>query len=127
MTIDVFDWLHRTGADPPHEPVPATNCTSAPARPFLYEGIFAHEYQHLLEYYEDPEEVSWVNEGLSDYASDADRLRRPKRPVRRDRLRQPSAVLHRATWVTQTDGEPEPGEGGPENSLTLWGDQGARR
>ena len=45
-------------------------CTSAPARPFLYEGVFAHEYQHLLEYYEDPEEVNWVNEGLSDFAID---------------------------------------------------------
>ena len=48
MTIDAFDWLHRTGANPPHEPVPGNNCTSAPARPFLYEGVFAHEYQHLL-------------------------------------------------------------------------------
>ena len=37
-------------------------------RPFLYEGVFAHEYQHLLEYYEDPDEVNWVNEGLSDWA-----------------------------------------------------------
>ena len=53
MTIDAFDWLHRTGANPPNEPVPGNNCTSAPARPFLYEGVFAHEYQHLLESYED--------------------------------------------------------------------------
>ena len=54
MTIDAFDWLHRTGASPPDEPVPGNFCTSAPARPFLYEGVFAHEYQHLLESYEDP-------------------------------------------------------------------------
>ncbi len=53
MTIDAFDWLHRTGANPPDEPVPGDFCTSAPARPFLYEGVFAHEYQHLLEHYED--------------------------------------------------------------------------
>ena len=53
MTIDAWDWLHRTGATPPHEPT-ADPCTSAPARPFLYEGVFAHEYQHLLESYEDP-------------------------------------------------------------------------
>ena len=25
MTIDAFDWLHRTGANPPHEPVPGNN------------------------------------------------------------------------------------------------------
>ena len=54
MTIDGFDWLHRTGQNPPNEPVPGDNCTSAPARPALYEGVFAHEYQHLLLSYVDP-------------------------------------------------------------------------
>ena len=67
MTIDVFDWLHRTGANPPDDPS-TDACTSAPARPHLYEGVFAHEYQHLLEEYEDPDEVNWINEGLSDWA-----------------------------------------------------------
>ena len=57
MTIDGFDWLHRTGPNPPNEPVPGDGCTSAPARPNLYEGVFAHEYQHLLESYEDGDEV----------------------------------------------------------------------
>ena len=33
-------------------------CTSAARRPFLYEGVFAHEYQHLLEYYENAAEQS---------------------------------------------------------------------
>ena len=50
MTIDAWDWLHRTGAEPAHDPS-ADPCTSAPARPFLYEGVFAHEYQHLLHHY----------------------------------------------------------------------------
>ena len=57
MTIDGFDWVHRTGANPPDEPVPGDICASRPARPYLYEGTFAHEYQHLLEYYEDPDET----------------------------------------------------------------------
>jgi hypothetical protein len=61
MTVDAFDWLHRTGQHPPNEPVAGDNCNSKPARPFLYEGVFAHEYQHLLEYYESPGEQSWVN------------------------------------------------------------------
>jgi hypothetical protein len=30
MTIDAYDWLHRTGANPPHEPTDDP-CTSAPA------------------------------------------------------------------------------------------------
>ena len=68
MTIDAFDWLHRTGQNPPNEPVPGNNCTSAPARPSLYEGVFAHEYQHLLLSYVDPAEATWINEGTSDMA-----------------------------------------------------------
>ena len=38
MTIDGFDWLHRTGLTPPNDPVPGDPCASAPARPALYEG-----------------------------------------------------------------------------------------
>jgi immune inhibitor InhA-like protein len=67
MTIDAYDWLHRTGARPVNA---ATDdlCTSRPSRPRLYEGTFAHEWQHLLQYYTDPREALWINEGLSDYA-----------------------------------------------------------
>ncbi len=54
MTIDGFDWENRIG------PVAE--------RPFLYEGIFAHEYQHLLHSDYDGDEVNWINEGLSDLA-----------------------------------------------------------
>ena len=67
MTIDAYDWAHRTGANPPDEPTDDL-CTSRPARPRLYEGTFAHEWQHLLHYYTDPFEGNWVNEGLSDFA-----------------------------------------------------------
>ena len=81
MTIDAFDWLHRTGANPPHEPVPGNNCTSAAARPFLYEGVFAHEYQHLLENYEDGDEVNWINEGLADWAQTLTGYANPATPI----------------------------------------------
>src|SRR3990170_828390 len=67
MNIDGWDWLHRTGDAPPNEPS-TDPCTHAPSRPNLYEGVFAHEYQHLLENYSDWNEPSWVNEGLSMYA-----------------------------------------------------------
>jgi hypothetical protein len=72
MTIDSWDWLHRTGANPPGEVPPdgtANICSpDQKSRPRLYEGTFAHEYQHLLHYYTDPGETNWINEGLSDYA-----------------------------------------------------------
>ena len=95
MTIDAWDWLHRTGANPPHEPT-ADPCTSAPARPFLYEGVFAHEYQHLLESYEDPGETIWVNEGLSDWVMSYVGYVGPFPPDHADRVRQSHAVLPRA-------------------------------
>ena len=70
MTIDAFDWVHRSGAEPPNEPVAgaAAACTSRPAFPYRMESTFAHEYQHLIESYASPGESSWVNEGLSDYS-----------------------------------------------------------
>ena len=62
----------------PAEPaVERSLCLNATARPFLYEGVFAHEYQHLLENYEDVDETRWVNEGLSDTPDDH-RILRPR-------------------------------------------------
>ena len=33
-----------------------------------YEGVVAHELEHLLHNYSDPGELSWVDEGLADFA-----------------------------------------------------------
>lgn len=54
MTVDCYDWLNRTGPNA--------------AKPYLYEGVFAHEFQHLLHRDTDPGEESFINEGLSDFA-----------------------------------------------------------
>ena len=54
MTIDSFDWLNRTGPNA--------------ARPYLYEGTFAHEFQHLLHNDTDSAEENFINEGLADFA-----------------------------------------------------------
>jgi hypothetical protein len=54
MHIDSYDWVNRTGPDA--------------ARPFLYEGVFAHEFEHLIHFDIDPDEPSWVDEGLADMA-----------------------------------------------------------
>jgi len=121
MTIDAFDWLHRTGATPPHEPT-TDLCTSAPARPFLYESVFAHEYQHLLLSYVDPAETTWMNEGLSDWAQTLTGYVDPSTPV--TELGYDSHVQCFLGWLgVQTDVNPIPRDGGPENSLNLWGDQ----
>ncbi len=54
MHIDSYDWANRTGP--------------GVARPFLYEGVFAHEFEHLIHFDQDPDEPSWVDEGLADLA-----------------------------------------------------------
>jgi Immune inhibitor A-like, MAM domain len=121
MNIDGWDWLHRTGGNPPNDPSDDT-CTNAPAHPYLYEATFAHEYQHLLESYQDWNEVSWVNEGLSMYAEPADGYADWAIPVTDTGFE--GSVQCFMGWVSErTAANRFPYPGGPENSLTLWGDQ----
>ncbi|HEU5213031.1 MAG TPA: choice-of-anchor J domain-containing protein [Gaiellaceae bacterium] len=124
MTVDSYDWTHRTGANPPNEPVPGNNCTSKPARPFLYEGVFAHEYQHLLEFYESPGESTWANEGLSDFAIALTGYVNPATPITQTGF--DSHIQCFLGWLgvaTAANPNPRP-TSGPENSLTNWSDQG---
>jgi Immune inhibitor A-like, MAM domain len=58
MVVDAFDWANRIG-DQTGNPI---------GRSDLYEGVIAHEFQHLLHNYSDPGELSWVDEGLADFA-----------------------------------------------------------
>src|SRR6185503_13084262 len=124
MTVDSYDWTHRTGANPPNEPVAGNLCTSKPARPFLYEGVFAHEYQHLLEFYESPGEATWVNEGISDFAIALTGYVDPKTSIQQTGF--DSHLQCFLGWLTvPTPANPNPrATGGPENSLTWWEDQG---
>lgn len=52
--IDTLDWENRLGPDA--------------ANPYLYEGTVAHELEHLIHNDHDPDEVSWVDEGMADLA-----------------------------------------------------------
>src|ERR671918_2282732 len=124
MTIDGFDWIHRTTARPPHDPAPGNPCESSPARPFLYEAVFAHEYQHLLQYYEDRNERIWVDEGLSMWAEHLTGYSDPSRPITSRRF-ESATQCFLGNLGTPTGPNPNPGAGGPENSLTEWQDQGA--
>ncbi|MFP5353428.1 MAG: hypothetical protein ACLGIB_12805 [Actinomycetota bacterium] len=122
LTIDGYDWIHRTRADPPHEPVANDPCNSKPARPFLIEETLAHEYQHLLEHYEDGDEETWLNEGLADWAQTLTGYARPARPV--TELGFDRHVQCFLGYCNQlTDYNPNPIDMGPENSLTVWRDQ----
>jgi hypothetical protein len=123
MTIDAYDWLHRMGADPSSDPTDDL-CTSRPAHPRMYEGTFAHEWQHLLEYYADPDEVTWVNEGLSDYAQTLTGYVNARAAI--DDPGNDNHLMCFQGWGTvKTAYNTNPREcGGPQNSLNLW-DEGA--
>jgi hypothetical protein len=121
MNIDAYDWLHRTRANPPHDPS-EDPCTNSAARPFLFEGTFAHEYQHLLMNYLDFDETSWVNEGLADYAQTITGYVDPRIPI--TQIGYDSHIQCFLGFLeVETPINPIPANGGPENSLTLWGDQ----
>lgn len=122
ITVDAVDWLHRTGPTPPNDPVPGDLCRSRSARPLLIEATFAHEYQHLLEYYEDTDEVSWVNEGLSMFAESLTGYLDSSKPITSSGF-SPTAQCFLGYSSVQTDANPNPSPGGPENSLTVWGDR----
>ncbi|MFW9968723.1 MAG: hypothetical protein ACFFDF_00895 [Candidatus Odinarchaeota archaeon] len=50
--IDTYNWAGYSG--------PGTN--------HVYEGVFAHEFEHLVHFDQDPDEDSWVDEGCADMA-----------------------------------------------------------
>lgn len=85
MSIDAYDWANRVGPDG--------------GRPYLYESVFAHEYQHLLHDDYDSDEISWVNEGLSMFSEYLT-----------------GYVVNADNYTTF--------QAMPENSLVAWGDQG---
>lgn len=85
VTIDAFEWQERLGPDG--------------AQPYFYERVAAREYHHLLHDDYDPDEVTFVVEGLSELAAFLSGYGPPADAV--------AAV-----------------ESHPENSLVVWGDQG---
>jgi hypothetical protein len=96
--------------------------------------VFAHEYQHLLHSYTNPNpspvgvpfrsEDLFINEGLSDFAMSLVGYAHPDRSVA-----EPKAESHifcfEGYGEVKGPANPNPNYcGGPENSLTLWQDQG---
>jgi hypothetical protein len=85
ISIDSYEWDQRVGPDGD--------------RPYLYEGVIAHEYQHLIHDDYNPADPSFMNEGCSMYAE----------------------YLCDYGWGW---GDIESFLATPDNSLTEWGDQG---
>jgi len=123
MTIDAFDWIHRTGANPANDPS-ADLCKSRPARPRAYEGVFAHEWQHLLQQYQDPQETTWINEGLSDFAIGLVGYGDTRRNIHQTHAESHIFCFH-GYGTVKGPSNPNPNPcGGAQNSLTMWQDEG---
>ena len=86
INIDSHNWEDRVGPDVP--------------RPYLYESIIAHEYQHLIHDDWNTNDPSWMNEACSMFAEPLCGY-----PV-------DYGAIRRFLFT-------------PDNSLNLWGDQGA--
>lgn len=102
LTIDARDWNGRLGpTDAPWRPEAneSTNASEANESTNAIEGTVTHELQHLVHNDHDPDETTWINEGLSDYAEYAAGYGLP-------------------------DGHVDAFEQRPNNSLVEWGDQG---
>ena len=123
ITIDAYDWAHQTGAEPKNEPTD-DRCTSRPARPRLYESTFAHEWQHLLAYYIDPDEEIWVAEGLAEYAQTLIGYVDPSINVYR-RGFDTHLACYQGFGSVKTAYNPNPRDcNAPANSLNLWKEGG---
>ena len=122
ITLDSYDWIARTGENPAHNPS-EDPCINSPARPSLFEGTLAHEYQHLIHADYDPDEVNWVNEGMSDFAEILTGYSDPSLHI--DEMGADSHIQGFLGWlsVAHPEWNPIPSATGPENSLTLWEDQ----
>ncbi len=63
--VDSFDWKNRVG-DP--STAPWTDGNTSNDRPLLYDGTVAHEFEHLIHNDVDPDEDSFIDEGMADLA-----------------------------------------------------------
>ncbi len=89
MTIDAFDWAHRTGANPPDEPT-ADLCTSRPARPRTLRGHLRPRVAAPAAVLHRPGRDDLGQRGPLRLRADADRVRR--RAPRRSSTPAPTAT-----------------------------------
>ena len=59
--MDTYQWWRRAGT-------PTESYYGLNSLPLQYDGTFAHEFQHLVHYDVDPDELSWVDEGCATLA-----------------------------------------------------------
>lgn len=68
--MDTYQWWRRQGENPPMIDILTGDDYNGvlSVLPWQFEGTFAHEFQHLIHYDRDPDELSWVDEGCATLA-----------------------------------------------------------
>ncbi|UPM42960.1 immune inhibitor A domain-containing protein [Halocatena salina] len=101
LTVDTYDWDSRLGSmDAPWRPDTNESTNTSEASVHAIEGTVTHELQHLIHDDHDPNETTWINEGMSEYVEYAAGYGFPQNHI-------------------------DAFEKRPNNSLVEWGDQGA--
>ena len=116
LTTDVYSYQTGQFLGSEEQDLPSSDSLA------LYESTFAHEWQHLEHYYTDPFEGAWINEGLSDFAQTLTGYVDGTATVF-DRGADSHLYCYQGFGIVQTPFNTNPRDcGGPENSLTLWGE-----
>ena len=92
MTIDAFDWLHRTGANPPNDPVPGDNWHERARPPVPVRGRLRARVPAPARVLRGRRRGTWRTRACRTRA-DAHRLRRPRAADHRPALRLAHPVL----------------------------------
>jgi len=99
--IDPWRWWQRVGPEGKQWfPKERPDLVVPPARAYLIDSTLAHEFQHNIHRDYNPNDPSFMNEGCSDYAQLL--------------CGYPNTIWSHVNYYLYT----------PDNSLTLWGDQG---
>lgn len=64
----------------------------------FYDATLAHEFQHMIHWYNDLNEETWVNEGLSELAVQLNGMRRSGESVRPDQVFAANPDVQLTTW-----------------------------
>jgi len=74
----------------------------------FYNGTLAHEFQHMIHWYEDKNESTWLNEGASELATQLNGVARSDNYVRPDQVFASDPDLQLNAWPDPDEGDSYP-------------------
>ncbi|NOZ51186.1 MAG: hypothetical protein GXP37_14260 [Chloroflexi bacterium] len=84
------------------------NLDNNPPGSRFYNGTLAHEFQHMIHWYEDKNESTWLNEGAAELATQLNGVARSDSFVRPDEVFASDPDLQLNTWPDPDEGDSYP-------------------